>query len=135
MSLDFNLSGIKNYEQVCYVRNERGGLEFAPATESIIWATMLVDMGTITRKNVHEFWGRYVAMSMDSAPYFSRADVYNHIGLTTNVHTVTRAAFLKKVSKNMDYIGEGMEAVAQKMDKHFDTQAGIAEMNDELANN
>jgi succinate dehydrogenase/fumarate reductase-like Fe-S protein len=96
---------------------------------------MLVDMGTITRKNVHEFWARYCAMNMGDKPYLSCEDIYNHIGLTTNVTTITRAAFMKRVAKNMDYVGESMEAVAQKMDKHFDTQAGIAEMNDELANN
>lgn len=73
--------------------------------ESLIFATLFVDMGEITEKNHEEFYERYVQFNMACGYpdlYLSLADVKSAIGLTTNVFTTTPAAWRKRLVKKLE---------------------------------
>lgn len=67
--------------------------------ESLIFATMAVDMGEITEKNYEEFFKRYVMFcdATGQTRYLTLADVKSAIGLHTNVSTSTPAAYKKRL--------------------------------------
>lgn len=67
--------------------------------ESLIFATMAVDMGEITTANVRDFYKRYlmfVAATGQSA-YLTLEDVEKGVGLHTNVSTTTYPAYKKRL--------------------------------------
>ena len=117
MSLDWNIGDIQDQEELCWVptgrtkKDENTGEEnetvcLSWQTDSLIWASMSIGMGSITKTNWREF---YLRMLLDP---FSRVhreahigkgdvigpqDVYNHIGLRTNASSKTRAQYLKQL--------------------------------------
>mgnify|MGYP003124903784 CR=1 FL=1 len=107
MSLSYDLTGIKNYEDLCWYDWEDEKL-LSPVTESIVFATMYVDIGAITKSNAEEFYTRYVMFCRASGMTNKRtlSDIENHIGLRTNVSTETKAEFGKKV---LDILRDGAE--------------------------
>lgn len=92
-----------------------------PLTESLVWRTMLVHMGEITEENAAEFYARskmasriteQKPMYMDGKPYdFTLEDVKSHIGLTTNVMTLSRNEWIVKV---IDYDMESIIRYAER---------------------
>jgi hypothetical protein len=73
--------------------------------ESLIFATMFVDMGEITEANHKEFYKRYVQFNMACGYpdlYLTLRDVRDAIGLSTNVSTTTPAAWKKFLLKKLD---------------------------------
>jgi len=90
-------------------------------TQRLIWSTMTVDIGTIDKKNVCEWLyrahmldaigmplGRQVTDDGRTVSWVpSRSELEKHIGLRTNVHTITRAQFHKNVMKKLINIAEG----------------------------
>jgi len=73
-----------------------------PKAEAIIFATMAVDMGSVTHANKVEFYLRYLLwqkLMNYGKPYFSFSDLEKMVGLTTNVFTTTNAAFKKDLWK------------------------------------
>ena len=60
MSLDWDLSGIKNYKELCWgpATDEEGYKLLNGVTDGLIWKTMSVGMGRITEKNYEEFFMR-----------------------------------------------------------------------------
>ena len=90
MSLNWNATKVKGWDEVD--PNKR---------ESLIFATMFVDMGEITEKNHEEFYERYVQFHMATGHgdelYLTLEDVKAAIGLSTNVFTTTPAAWRKRL--------------------------------------
>jgi hypothetical protein len=93
----------------------KGDRLMSPITNALIWGTMFVDMGAITEENVDEFFARTAVHEKLSGAYLSETnnetgetkprpitlqDVRDHIGLKTNVSTLTRAKWMKRV---LDY--------------------------------
>ncbi len=113
MSLDWNLTKINNNLEVCWEKNEDGTDRLNPVTESLIWLTMGIGMGSITEDNQSDFYCR-VAMyeklfgtmlsywkdSKKVSVPITPEDINNHIGLTTNVSKDTDAAFRKRIVEN-----------------------------------
>jgi len=113
MSLDWNLTKINNNLEVCWEKNEDGTDRLNPVTESLIWLTMGIGMGSITEDNQSDFYCR-VAMyeklfgtmlsywkdSKTVSVPITPEDINNHIGLTTNVSKDTDAAFRKRIVEN-----------------------------------
>lgn len=111
MSLDFRLDKIKDYEDLCWTENSNGKYELAWKTDKLIWATMSVSMGEITEKNWREFYLRmlldpyspvniYKDTGKTAVPEWHRIkieDVFNHIGLTTNVTEKSRPKYLREL--------------------------------------
>ena len=113
MSLDWNLTKINNNIEVCWEKNEDGTDKLNPVTESLIWLTMGIGMGSITEENQSDFYCR-VAMyeklfgtmlsywkdSKKVSVPITPEDINNHIGLTTNVSKDTDASFRKRIVEN-----------------------------------
>lgn len=117
MSLNFDLTkvrerlGEERWDLITTSYETRGkpdgNQQWHPVTDALIWATMMVDLGSITEKNIDEWCFRmglilkltgkaHLVGSLGSY-FISRADIENHIGLKTNVTTKSRSAFLTKI--------------------------------------
>lgn len=95
MSLDFNGYGSWNGEPADFFDESD---RMRPETESVIWHTMYVGIGEITKDNVQEFWDRSCfveRLSRDggTVPFFTREFLEKMIGLRTNVTRWTRTQF------------------------------------------
>jgi hypothetical protein len=99
MSLNWNAEKVENYEQVCLI-GEGDEKRLNPVTHALIFHTMSVGLGSITKENAAKFYARVALVEkIDGAschdgkdPYYITADdVRNHIGLTTNVGNMTDA--------------------------------------------
>jgi hypothetical protein len=113
MSLDWNLTKINNNIEVCWEKNEDGTDKLNPVTESLIWLTMGIGMGSITEDNQSDFYCRVVMYeklfgtmlsywkdSKKVSVPITPEDIHNHIGLTTNVSKDTDASFRKRIVEN-----------------------------------
>jgi hypothetical protein len=110
MSLNWNLSKIKNVDDVCWERRTEDGVEddyLSIKTDSLIWACMAIELSGITEANAAEFWDRISLWEQVSGPfrrnasgpvYFTKRDIIDHIGISTNVGNKSRSFFLKKLS-------------------------------------
>ncbi len=111
MALHWTIDKIKNYLEVCWktaqennpaYQYKNGDRILNPLTEGLIWATIAVELGEITEKNVDEWLFRLACLEVvDASPFRvppSREDVLSHVGLRTNVINRSRAYFLKKIS-------------------------------------
>ena len=115
MSLDWNVSEVKNMESVCFELRqedeETPGRYLNPITKELIWATIAIEMGQITEKNYCEFWMR---LSMNDLVYGPRIgyrkgsrsitleEVRKHIGLRTNVGTKPVTQMYKRLLKAVE---------------------------------
>lgn len=95
-------------------------------TESLIFRMLGVDLGSLTEKNIDEFCFRnnYVSRIIGK-PFrmggedvdFTYEDLVRRIGLTSNVHSTTRAAFKKRWSA---YLEREAEAAALRKKKEYE---------------
>jgi len=107
------------------------------ATQALIFLTMSVEIGRITEKNWREFYGRVHAEEKLNGPrrwrrksetdttsvpiYFTPQEIYDHIGLGTNVSKKSEAKWRKNLldhwmrtcAKSCDSITKGAEATAE----------------------
>lgn len=107
MSLNWNITKIENRDIVCYNDNGDGDCRLSGLTERLIWATLVVDLGKITAKNIDEWLFRLdvaarVYEDRDGYGAIDREDLTKHIGLETNVIDTTRAGFLRKMTKSLE---------------------------------
>lgn len=78
----------------------------------LLQLTIPVGIDKITTATVPEFYARVHMLELlhgtfrlshaQEPPYFTRADIERWIGATTNASTMTRAQFLKTISRAMD---------------------------------
>jgi hypothetical protein len=105
MSLNWNISEVENYQQLCWVPTgevDEDGKELkrlSGVTDALIWLTMMVDLGSITEKNYRDFALRVRMYESIFGPMLrdrpiTTKDVKDHIGLRTNVAPTTWAKFL-----------------------------------------
>ena len=102
MSLNWQIDSIKDYKTVCWMENG----EMNPVTNVLIWGTISVGIGQITDKNVDEFAARFRIIEKLDGPfliareekrrYVTDEEFIAHIGLSTNVHTETRAKWASR---------------------------------------
>lgn len=110
MSLDYDILKIEHSNELCWVENEGGYKSMNPITQTLIFKTMSVGMGEITQKNWREFYERIrFVQRLDGVRHqadqdddwrivLTPTDVFQHIGLTTNVFPKERqAAWLKRM--------------------------------------
>ena len=81
-----------------------------PITNALIWGTMSVAMGSITEKNWKEFYTRCHMIetihgawlyAKDGVRHITPDDVKSHIGLHTNVATVSNAKFKTDIDRRL----------------------------------
>lgn len=103
MSLNWNMENVDKLEDLHSDDNEWA------ISESIIWATMMVDLGEITEDNIDEWayrlallqavWG--ANMSASGNPfYLTKEHIERRVGLSVNVGNMTRNQWLKKLLKD-----------------------------------
>jgi len=105
MALHWDLGKIKDYKELCFAK-EDDTKYLSPITEGLIWATMLVDLSSITEKNFSEWMWRIhflkqlnkIDLLYEEKTYrtFTKDEVKAHIGLGTNASTLTRTQFVNK---------------------------------------
>lgn len=123
MSLDFDVSQVKDHAKVTtspYVVNDKK--KWHPVTNALIWKSMDVDLGSITEKNVDEWWfrirmlqlfdGAEIGFNDDTEAFLTKDDIKMHIGLHTNVVTKSRFAWMQRVfnSKQQAFLAEQGQA-------------------------
>lgn len=113
MALSFNLTGIADFDNVCF--EEVDGVREAKArTDAMIWATMIVGIDKITSENCKEFYTRVAVYERVFEPlvctYVDGArkgipctleHVRQHIGLSTNADRFTDLQFDKQIMKRL----------------------------------
>ena len=113
MALTWDLTDIKNYEDVCWEKNDDGTDRLNPVTESLIWLSMGIGMGNITEANANEFYIRvalYEDLFGNMLSTFENGvkkyipitpeDIISHIGLRTNVGKDSATVFRNRMFKN-----------------------------------
>jgi hypothetical protein len=122
MALDWRIEDIKDYKDVCYVKE--GELsKLSNITEAIIFTCMCLDIGEITKTNVDEWYARLEVWHLlhgNTTQKIQPLDVYRHIGLRTNVGYVTEAKWIgkimrQKLSEGRFHYQVGMEKAAASM--------------------
>lgn len=117
MSLDWSITDVKDWEQVAM--REENGIE-GTKTNALVWAALSVDLSSITAKNVDEWMfrlstsekyrGAFIRRTIrnEDGTYkatedylFTREDLVRRIGLSTNVSTKTRTAWLERMAEGM----------------------------------
>jgi hypothetical protein len=117
MSLNFDLTKIKDHEEVCFTTAKSddpgqgikaGDRIMNPLTNALIWATMSVGWGVIEEETYEAWFERLRLVERTSGPFLfvnggqpysiTKEDVRKHIGLRTNVFPKkTDAQFFKHV--------------------------------------
>jgi hypothetical protein len=131
MSLNWDLTKIENYEELCWNKNEDDTVKLNVVTESLIFIGMAIGIGKISKENASEVYGR-IAMyeklfgatmcvfkgNGKEQVFITPEDVYAHIGLSTNVGKETEASFRKRMTDNFmrDQIRKFEYAVKEDVD-------------------
>jgi hypothetical protein len=117
MSLNWDLSGIKNQKELCWVEaglNPHGQpqVKMHPTTETLIFLMLAIEIGEITEKNWEEWFvrARVWEKAMGALRHDGKEDfpttpeeVKAHIGLKTNVFPKASAvAFAKKLVRALE---------------------------------
>ena len=105
MSLNYELTEIKDFKNKCY-EGEGDSLRLNQGTEWLIWTTMTIGMGAITKKNWMEFAARAALANFVWPSGLTRGEVEElvkeHIGLRTNVgQKKTRSKFMKALDEEL----------------------------------
>jgi|TARA_R110002051_G_scaffold179790_1_gene249479 hypothetical protein len=110
----WDISGIKNSNEVCYKTRSADGVFIKDKDDNfimrqrslmIIDATKDVHMNKITKKNCKEFYRRLKVLQIVGFTPIENLrldDIEEHIGLTTNADTLTYKAFKLMVFKAME---------------------------------
>lgn len=107
MSLNFDLTRIKDYETVCWKINEQGERYMDPVTNALIWYTMTLDLGEILPRNVDEWYIRMWINDKLFGPLASTGkpitldELMTHQGLRTNVVTRTRNQWMLRMKNSL----------------------------------
>ena len=95
MSLDWHVEDVDNYKERCWVKREDGEYVLSPMTNNLIWSARRIGMNGITEKNWKEFYARMLLDPCIQLKPCQPEDVKAHIGLSTNVSSVSRTKWLK----------------------------------------
>ena len=115
--LDWDLSEVKNAEEICYTTNLEGETTLRDTTSAIFLASALTGIPHLNSKTIREYVRRTKILIAAGIPNeifdFTQQDIDNHIGM-------------KVVAKQMDYktfkneVFASLEEVAQNLDTKFD---------------
>lgn len=111
MSLDFDVSKIKDYKDVTTAPYDVGGRkQWHPVTNSLVWWTIPIGINQITETNIDKVWERIqvwqaltgsVMGNSEREIWLTREDVFMHIGLSTNASNKTDTEFYKTLVRQV----------------------------------
>lgn len=124
MSLDINYKGVPDWEETCIQTDDEGKQRLHPITQLIGFHTMYISLSEITEKNWQDFYARVSTWEDITGPQLTLTngdeynlkpeDIYNHIGLSTNVYeNKSKARFLNRHAQ----IAKDKER--QRLNKHY----------------
>ena len=147
MSLDYDLTEIKDARETCYYQTSEVGddgeplYRLRPVTETLIWMQMSIYAGgKITTENMDEVFARIqILETVDGAwrhdangnpvPVTWR-DVYEHVGLRTNACENNKTAFKNAVMKSLF---RRAHRIAGKERQEFENSDGLVKLKDAVA--
>ena len=100
MALTWDLTEINDAKKVCWIpsKDEEGKFELGALTNTLIWATILIGMNSITEKNSKEFHRRLIEFEVISGEGMlvheentrqpTLEEIQSHVGLKTNATTM-----------------------------------------------
>lgn len=133
MSLDWNVSKVKNWHEVCEVHSPDdppGTCKWSPVTEALVWLCMACGVDRITEENWREVSTRFLAWERALGPMrysggpseppllITVADVKAHAGLSTNVTRKSWADYARDLGQAI------LEEAARVARKQGDMLAG-----------
>ena len=141
MSLNYNLAHISDWENLCFIEAPadeptmgitKGDRRINPLTETLIFLTVGVGIGDLTEANASEFYARLRFIEKLDGPMLIRAqdpetgkrpegvaafitpdEVRQHIGLSTNVSTESRAKWMKRFANDLDRSMDAYDAAKE----------------------
>ena len=96
MALTWDLTEIKDSKEICWIpsKDEEGKVEMGAVTNTLIWATILIGMNSITEKNSKEFHRRLIEFEVvhgqgmlvheENTRQPTLEEIQLHAGLKTN---------------------------------------------------
>ena len=94
---------VKNHTSVCYKKKLKdGGYPYADSTYYLIMGSMAIGIGEITEKNYGEVFTRHMFLHqiINTPRKITLEQVYNNIGLKTNVAFETKARWITRIAKS-----------------------------------
>jgi len=141
MALNWDMTEVRDTHLLHNTAKEKGGERPFPEgsdedwvgdrqweiTNNLIWATMAVDMGSITEKNYEEFYRRLIiAGRVFGSPYrITLADVKRRIGLGCNVTTKTATQFANRMKKVIEEDARRMLSIEKKTLANYEALLAI----------
>jgi hypothetical protein len=144
MSLNWDLSEVKNYEQTCFYEAReddpnhgvtKGDRMLNPVTNALIWATMQVDLPGITEENAPEFFARLRFTELFDGPmliravgedgkrpdrensYLTEGEVLAHVGLRCNVTKKSRVQWLRRWDRELEQLASSYERKRERAEE------------------
>lgn len=125
MSLAWDITDVENYKTFCFSESTEAGADGEPlfelnsTTERLIWLTIPIGMGEITKKNCLEFATRvlmYEAVS-NASTRLTVNDVREHIGLKTNVLKDSRSKFMHTMERVVEMSEDRKESTIKEIEE------------------
>ena len=110
MSLDWNLTKIRESNLLCWTKDSNGEDRMNPRTELLIMLTLILGV-QITEKTHKEFWRRLEIFQHINGPMLHSAkedilltqfDVLQHVGMKTNADVVSKTKFNDKIVRAIE---------------------------------
>lgn len=138
MPLTWDLTKIENHKEVCWIKNEDeatseghpGTYRLSTVTETLIFATMAVKLGSITEANADDFYARLKIIEKLDGPFMFKIEdgerkdmlftpemVQAHIGLVCNVSNESFAKFLGTVRADYKALKHQYKAALRQKEK------------------
>jgi hypothetical protein len=131
MSLNWDISGIRDYDELKVIVNDDGDWKLDARTEAFIWTSMATGLGrnwSLDADFAPEFYARVKLLEELDGPLVnypkdseldgctSWQDVERRIGLKVNVSPVSRASFIKNVvTRRLDSAKQRYETEAKQL--------------------
>ena len=118
MALTWDLRGIKDSDNLCYIEDNQGvshtdgqkHRKMSPITNTLIWSTMFVGFSRITDKNYKQFHKRLIELELASGGGLLVAEdghsrqptiheVKSHVGLITNASVQSNSQWSRNIAR------------------------------------
>ena len=92
---------VKNHTSVCYKKKTKEGYTYSDSTYYLIMGSIAIGIGEITEKNYGEVFTRHMFLHriINTPRKITLEQVYNNIGLKTNVAFETKARWITRIAK------------------------------------
>jgi len=119
--IDWDLSEVKNSEEVCYTTNLEGETTLRDTTSALFLASALTGIPNLNSKTVGEYIRRTKILIAAGIPNeifdFSQQDIDNHIGMKVVAKQMDYKTFKNEVFASLEEVARNLETKFDKKDK------------------